>query len=167
MSALPVRIRSRISSPGSTPAPRLQPGEVGIRLAAVDLAYDEEEGELHLDLLVSFAFPRPLWDAYRNLAWAITVTVENAATGQAGTVQLKDPYVRYADDTGPNTLGPPVLDPADPSPTVMGRELKVPLRIETRPATREPSIFIRAALREHTSNTLTVDAAALTVVGAS
>lgn len=160
---LDVMISKRLGDAGPPDAPALGLGEVGLRIAAANLRYDADEEELRLDLFVSYAFPMTLWRAYKRLQWAIHVTFEDVETGRGGAVFLKDPFLRYADDDGDNFVG---LPPPDPSPAVQGASVRVPLRVRTRRGARQPSLYVKATLREHTSNTLSLDLENLTVVGA-
>lgn len=160
--ALDVRIESRLSTNELPDSPKLGVGEVGLRIAAKEVTYLEETGELRLALFVSFGFPLSTWGAYKQLPWAIHVTVEDAAFGRAGAVPLKDPFVRYADDKGDNFGG--LLAP--PSSSVRQGWARVPLLVFAPRSAHEPSIYIKATLREHTSNVLSVNLDDLTVVGA-
>ncbi len=159
---LDVMISKRLGDVAPGEAPALGLGEVGLRIAARDLVYDDDEDELRLELLVSYAFPMTLWRAYRRLQWAIHVTFEDVESGQGGAVFLKDPFLRYADDAGPNFLGLPAPDPA---PAVQGASVRVPLRVRTPRGARQPALFVKATLREHTSNTLSLDLERLTAIG--
>lgn len=158
--------RQRISGKPHPATPSLGVGETGIKIAAGEITYDADEDLLLIEVLIAYAFPVTLWRSYAHLTWAMRVTAENTATGQAGSTTLKDPFVRYPDkDDAPNFLGLQE-DPADPSPSVRGGSARLSLKIETLPTDHEPSLYLKATLREHVSNTLSVNVRDLTAVGA-
>ena len=162
---LDCRIRSRLSAKRCPETPTLALGQTGLRIAAANLTYDPEAEAATLDVFLAYGFPRPLWRAYRELTWAITLTAEDAATGAAAAVRLKDPYVRYADDQGENFLGLPP-DDGDPSPSIESGCERIPLWLEAPVSEHEPSVFLKATFREYVSNTLALNLRDLTVVGA-
>lgn len=155
-------IRAMLQSRALPESPELPLGEPGVRLVAINLARAGDE--LTFDLLVRYALPTTLWGAYRHREWAIVVTLEDTETGQAKGVTLQDPFKRWEDGEAENFLGLPAdYDPDEEDPDVDGGYLVVPFRVRLGEDGRQPRLFVRAGLREHGSNALAIDTAALTV----
>ncbi len=133
---------------------------MGLRLAAARLDFDGER--LSFDLLLAFLIPARLQAAFRRPERAIVCVLEDSG-GRAAWFAASDPHVSYPDEGMPNFMGLPPALPGDPLDSEeCGGWVGIPLRVSLpRPSEPGPSLFVTALLREHVSNTLAIDLAAL------
>jgi hypothetical protein len=155
-------IRNMMSPAEFPETPTLGLGEAGIRIAAANLDYDEEDQELRLDLFLRFGFPSGLWRSYRTLEWALVVTFEDPSSGAAKAITLRDPFKKYENEDAENFLG--LAEGHDDDGAVDGGFLKVPFRVGIDRGGDQPRLFVRASLRQYVSNTLGLDVDALSVL---
>lgn len=136
--------------PGS---PRLDPMQTGIAIHAHGVQL--EEGTLRCEVMLTYCFPMPVWDAYHYLEWAISLRFEDSHSGRAASKQLIDGGRRYPRLDGPNYKGPP--EP-HPMPSLETGYVAVEVACEV-PAEAPPGahLYVTALFRDELSNTLAID----------
>lgn len=130
-----------------------------LALAAEDASYTD--GVLTFRLLLRYALPEALYQAYRVPTWAIHLVIERPETSQAACLAVKDPYAEYAPLDGPNLREEP--PPPEPEGVFAGESLAIALAVPLPDRQRGPHIYVTAHLRDLASNTLAIDADATVV----
>lgn len=129
--------------------------EVGLRVAAEGPAR-LLDGTASLRLRLAFRFPKRLWEAYHDLGRAVVLEVEDPASGQSATSPLIDPTIKPATPIDKNWKGFP---PGEPGKYPDARTGYAGVALSIAGLDAPATVFVRASLREHVSNTLAVDLA--------
>lgn len=130
----------------------------GVLINADGLQYDD--GVARFSILVSYQFIRAYAESFRNIDWALLLTVEDVASGRGMAVNLRDPHKRYA-DSNPNyrpiTHNSGVLGSTRTTISYIASYIEVPLSVRVARPRFAPSLFISVTLHHFQSNRLGVD----------
>ncbi len=134
--------------------PSLEPPETGARLRLVDLAYDG--AVLSFRALITFNVTHWQMCSLQRLEAAFVMTIEDAASGRAGALNLLDPHKEYEPLEGPNFQPQPQATEREGCD--VGGYIELPIVFEASPPSfRGPSIFVSINFFASGSNVVAID----------
>lgn len=133
--------------------------EEGIWVNADGLLYDD--GVASFSILVSYRFFRVYAESFRNIDWALLLTIEDVYSGRGIAVNLRDPHKRYADPRGTKYRQAISNSSASGSTrttkSYMASYIEVPISVRVARPRFAPSLFISVTLHHFQSNRLGLD----------